>query len=38
MVTTINTYLARVKLIQASSLTALETAINEFMGDSTTTA
>lgn len=36
MATTINTYLSRVKLIQASSLTALETAINEFMGDSYT--
>lgn len=36
MATTINTYLARVKLIQASSLAALETAINSFMGDSYT--
>ena len=36
MATTINTYLSRVKLIQASSLAALETAINSFMGDSYT--
>lgn len=36
MATTINTYLSRVKLIQASSLAALETAINAFMGDSYT--
>lgn len=33
MATTINTYLSRVKLIQASSLSALETAINAFMDD-----
>lgn len=33
MATTINTYLSRVKLIQASSLAALETAINAFMDD-----
>lgn len=36
MATTINSYLSRVKLIQASSLAALETAINSFMGDSYT--
>ena len=32
----INTYLARVKLVQAATLAELETAINEFMSDSYT--
>lgn len=32
----INTYLARVKLVQAASLADLETAINAFMSDSYT--
>lgn len=32
----INNYLARVKLVQASTLAALETAINAFMSDSYT--
>lgn len=32
----INNYLARVKLVQASTLAALETAINTFMSDSYT--
>lgn len=32
----INTYLARVKLVQAASLAELETAVNEFMSDSYT--
>ena len=29
----INTYLARVKLVQAATLAELETAVNEFMSD-----
>jgi hypothetical protein len=33
MATTINTYLSRVKLIQAATLADLETAINAFMSD-----
>lgn len=32
----INNYLARVKLVQASTLAALETAVNTFMSDSYT--
>ena len=32
----INTYLARVKLVQAATLAELETAVNEFMSDSYT--
>lgn len=32
----INTYLARVKLVQAATLAELETAINTFMSDSYT--
>lgn len=36
MATTLNNYLARVKLIQASTLTALETAVNTFLSDSYT--
>lgn len=36
MATTINTYLSRVKLIQAATLADLETAINAFMSDSYT--
>lgn len=33
MATTINTYLARVKLLQASTLAALETAVNTFISE-----
>lgn len=32
----INTYLARIKLVQAATLAELETAVNEFMSDSYT--
>ena len=32
----INTYLSRVKLVQAATLAELETAVNEFMSDSYT--
>lgn len=33
MATTINTYIARVKLLQASTLAALETAVNTFISE-----
>ena len=32
----INTYLSRVKLVQAATIADLETAVNEFMSDSYT--